>query len=194
MSDRAWMYIGHTSQKDMTNEWLTKTKGFVRAAFANGQELSWYPCARCDNYKKRDELEMSKDLQKFGFTSDYMVWTFHGESAQHVGPEVVHRRTDEHGTGTADMVQDFDDARDSDEEMEESAKAFTQMLESSKRLLHEHTELCQLDAISQRMALKAQFNLGRECYDAMMTLFGRFLPKGHVMPAPVPVGQNPPCT
>ena len=33
------------------------------------------------------------------------------------------------------------------------------------------------------MALNAQFNLGIECYDAMMTLFGRFLPKGHVMPA-----------
>src|SRR3954462_1842883 len=33
------------------------------------------------------------------------------------------------------------------------------------------------------MALKAQFNLGRECYDAIMTVFGRFLPKGHVMPA-----------
>ena len=32
------------------------------------------------------------------------------------------------------------------------------------------------------MALKAQFNLGRECYDAMMTVFGRFLPKGHVLP------------
>ena len=37
--------------------------------------------------------------------------------------------------------------------------------------------------ISQVMALKAQFNLGRECYDAIMTVFGRFLPKGHVMPA-----------
>ena len=67
--------------------------------------------------------------------------------------------------------------------MEESAKAFNEMLESSKRPLHEHTELCHLDAISQVMALKAQFNLGRECYDAMMTVFGRFLPKGHVLPA-----------
>ena len=94
-----------------------------------------------------------------------------------------HRCTDEHGTGMENMVQDYDDARDSDEEMEESAKAFNEMLESSKRPLHEHTELCQLDAISQVMALKAQFNLGRECYDAIMTVFGRFLPKGHVMPA-----------
>ena len=89
----------------------------------------------------------------------------------------------DYGAGMENMVQDYDDARDSDEEMEESAKAFNEMLESSKRPLHEHTELCQLDAISQVMALKAQFNLGRECYDAMMTVFGRFLPKGHVMPA-----------
>ena len=126
---------------------------------------------------------MIKHLQKFGFTPNYTVWTFHGESAQRARAEVGRRRIDEHGTGIEDMVQDFDDARDSDDEMEESAKAFNEMLESSKRPLHEHTELCQLDAIAQVMALKAQFNLGRECYDAMMTLFGRFLPKGHVMPA-----------
>ena len=126
---------------------------------------------------------MSKDLRKFGFTPAYTVWTFHGESAQRARAEVVRRRTDEHGTGMEDMVQNFDDAQNSDEEMEESAKAFNEMLESSKRPLHEHTELCQLDAISQVMALKAQFNMGRECYDVMMTLFGRFLPKGHVMPA-----------
>ena len=87
---------------------------------------------------------------------------------------MLHRRTDEHGTGMQDMVQDFDDARDSDDEMEESSKAFNEMLESSK---------CLLDAISQIMALKAQFNLARGCYDAIMVVFGRFLPKGHVMPA-----------
>ena len=111
------------------------------------------------------------------------MWTFHDESAQCARAEVFRRRTDEHGTRMQDMVQDFDDAQDSDDEMEESAKASNEMLESSKRPLHEHIELCQLDAISQIMALKAQFNLGKECYDAMMTVFGRFLPKGHVMPA-----------
>ena len=124
---------------------------------------------------------MSKHLQKFGFMPGYTVWTLHGESAQRARAE-VRRRTDEHGTGMQDMVQDFDDARDSDDEMEESAKDFNEMLESSKHPLHKHTELFQLDAISQIMALKAQFNLGRECYDAMMIVFGRFLPKGHVLP------------
>ena len=104
MSDRAWMYTGHTSQKDMTNEWLTKTKGFVKAAFANGQRKTWCPCLRCDNFKKRTEDEMGKHLQKWGFTPDYTVWTFHGESAQRTRAEVVRRRTDEHGTGIDDMV------------------------------------------------------------------------------------------
>src|SRR3989337_3959684 len=176
------MYTDHTSQQEITNEWLTKTKGFVKATFANGQRKNWCPCVRCNNWEKRTEDEMGKHLQKSGFTPSYTVWTFHGESAQRARAEVVRRRTDEHGTGMEDMVQNFDDARDSDDEMEESAKAFNEMLESSKRPLHKHTELCQLDAISQIMALKAQFNLGRECYDAMMTLFGRFLPKGHVLP------------
>ena len=69
MSDRAWMHTSYTCQKLWTKEWLTKTKRFVRAAFPNGQELSWCPCARCDNYKKRDELEMSKHLQKLSYFS-----------------------------------------------------------------------------------------------------------------------------
>ena len=142
MSDRAWMYTGHTSQKDMTDEWKTKTKGFVRAAFANGQRKTWCPCVRCDNFQKRTEVEMGKHLQKWGFTPGYTVWTFHGESAQRARAEVVCHRTDEHGTGIEDMVQDFDDARDSDDEMEKSAMAFNDMLESSKRPLHKHTELC----------------------------------------------------
>ena len=126
---------------------------------------------------------MGKHLQICGFMPGYTVWTFHGESAQRTRDEVLRRRTDDYGTGIEDMVNDFDDARNEDEEMEESAKAFYAMLESSKRPLHEHTKLCQLDAIAQVMALKAQFNLGRDCYDAMMTLFGRFLPEGHIMPA-----------
>ena len=78
---------------------------------------------------------MIKHLQKWGFTPDYTVWTFHGESAQRARAEEGRRRNDEHGTGMEDMVEDFDDARDSDDEMEESAKAFNDMLESSKRPL-----------------------------------------------------------
>ena len=61
---------------------------------------------------------MSKHLQNWGFTPGYTVCTLHGEFAQRARAEVVCPRTDDHGTGTADMVQDFDDARESDEEIE----------------------------------------------------------------------------
>ena len=141
MTDRVWMYTGHTSQKDMIIEWLTKTKGFLRAAFANGQTITRCPCAGCNNWHNKTEDEMGKHLQKWGFTPGYTMWTFHGESAQCFRAEEGHRRTDEHGTGMEDMVHDFDDARDSDDEMEESAKAFNEMLESSKRPLHKHRVL-----------------------------------------------------
>ena len=82
MSDRAWMYTGHTGQNKWSAEWFTKTKGFVQAAFANGQKKTWCPCFRCGNWEKKTEAEMGKHLQKSGFTPDYTVWTFHGESAQ----------------------------------------------------------------------------------------------------------------
>ena len=104
MSDRAWMYTGHTGQNKWSAEWFTKTKGFVQAAFANGQRKTWCPCFRCGNWEKRTEAEMGKHLQKNGFTPDYTVWTFHGESAQRDRAEVDHRRTDEHGTGMENMV------------------------------------------------------------------------------------------
>ena len=47
---------------------------------------------------------MGKHLQKSGFTPDYTVWTFHGESAQRDRAKVDHHRTDEHGTGMENMV------------------------------------------------------------------------------------------
>jgi hypothetical protein len=89
------MYTGHPNQKEMTNEWFIKTKGFLRAAFANGQRKTWCPCVRCDNYGQKTEVEMGKHLQKWGFTPDYTVWRYHGESVERRREEVVRRCTDE---------------------------------------------------------------------------------------------------
>ena len=87
--DHAWMYTGHPNQKEMTDEWFIKTKGFVKAAFANGQRKTWCPCVTCDNYAQKTEVEMGKHLQKWGFKPDYTVWTYHGEFAERTREEVV---------------------------------------------------------------------------------------------------------
>ena len=70
------MYTGYTIQCVWTEECLTKTKGFVREAFENGQKFSWCPCLRCGNWEKRTEAEMGKHLQKSGFTPDYTCGHF----------------------------------------------------------------------------------------------------------------------
>ena len=102
--DRAWMYTGHPNQKEMTTEWVMKTKEFLKASFANGQRKTWCPYVRCDNYKQTTEVDMGKHLQKWGFKPDYMVWTFHDESVGRTREEVVRQRKDEYRTGIEDMV------------------------------------------------------------------------------------------
>ena len=54
----------------------------------------------------RDQYASPIRKQKWGFTPNYTVWTFHGESDQRARAEVIRRRTDEHGTEIEDMVQD----------------------------------------------------------------------------------------
>src|SRR3954462_4290966 len=51
--DRAWMYTGHPNHKEMTTEWVMKTKEFLRAAFANVQRKTWCPCVSAKTINRR---------------------------------------------------------------------------------------------------------------------------------------------
>ena len=133
MDDREWMYTVHPSQAGMTTEWVTKTNEFVEAAFARGQRKSWCPCLKCRNGIEQSKKTMCVHLQKHGFKCGYTRWTLHGEP-EHSREEVVHQRTDNNGTEIVDIIADFNDAREegSEEEPEESARAFLEMLNSSQ--------------------------------------------------------------
>ena len=174
MDDHEWMYTGHPSQAGMTTEWVTKTNEFVEAAFARGQRKSWCPCLKCRNGTEQSKKTVCVHLQKHGFKRGYTRWTLHGEP-ECSREEVVRRRTDNNGTGIVDIVADFNDAREegSEEEPEESARAFLEMLNSSQQPLHDHTNQCQLDAIAQAMSIKTQFNMSRDCFNSMVTSWGR---------------------
>jgi hypothetical protein len=87
--------------------------------------------------------------------------------------------------GVSDMIDDFHEAHfqgERPEEPEPSAKAYYDMLAAAQKPLHQHTNLSQLDSIGRLMAVKSQHNLSRECFDALVTVFGDMLPKGHILP------------
>ena len=54
--------------------------------------------------------------------------------------------------------------------------------EAAQKPLHGYTKVSQLDGIGCLMALKSQFNLSRDAFDSMLTIFGSMLPEHHILP------------
>jgi hypothetical protein len=87
--------------------------------------------------------------------------------------------------GLADMMDDFQEAlfnEGLEDEPEETAKAFYDMLSSAQKPLHEKTMVSQLDAIGRLLGLKSQYSMSRDNFNGMLTVFGTLLPKGHILP------------
>jgi hypothetical protein len=197
MDNREWMYTGRPSQAGITHEWMDKTEEFLEHAFkeANGAKDTFCPCNECQNKKRRTREFMIKDLCKHGFMPNYTRWVHHGE-AYRPREEVVRRHLqafDDEG-GVPEWLGDYEDAmlperpteheqEDKQEEPQPTDKAFLAMLESAQKVLHEHTIVSQLDAIGQLLGLKAQHNMTRACFDAMMAIIGGLLPENHHLPS-----------
>ena len=190
MGDREWMYTGRTSQSDLSSEWIRKTDEFLKLAFseaAGGAILAVCPCTKCANRKRVNKENMGKHLVRNGFTPNYTRWVHHGEGHR-LREEAVRQRLEgfDADAGLADMLEDFHEAEyaegRAEEEMEATAKAFYEMMESAQKPLHERTTVSQLDAIGRVMGYKSQFSLSREAYDGLLALIGSLLPESHILP------------
>ena len=189
MDDREWMYTGRSSQGSLSDEWIEKTDAFLELAFAKvkGARATWCPCSRCANTRRQTKEVMGKHLCKFGFTADYTRWIYHGESDR-MREEVVRPRVEDYDAdgGVGDMLNDYHEAHFAEgrreEEPEATAKAYYDMLSAAQKPLHGQTKVSQLDGIGRVMALKSQFSLSRDAFDAMLTVFGSMLPEGHILP------------
>ena len=85
--------------------------------------------------------------------------------------------------GVANMMEDFHEAQfgeGMEEEPEETAKAFYDMMSSAQKPLHERTMVSQLDVIGRLMGLKSQYSMSRDMFDDMLTIISTLLPEGHV--------------
>ena len=159
MENHDWMYTGHAS---MTPEWMTKTNAFLEHSFgeaARGSSRMPCPCSKCDNRVRKNRKNVGEDLCKYGFTPNYTCWIHHGE-ADRIREEVVRPCLEafDGDVGVADWMDDFQEARFGEgleDEPEESAKAYYDMLSSAQKPLHEKTMVSQLDAIGRLMAFKS---------------------------------------
>lgn len=56
------------------------------------------------------------------------------------------------------------------------------MLASSKKPLYKGAKISQLDAISQLVAIKAEYGCSRACFEAFLGVWGNSLPEDHELP------------
>jgi hypothetical protein len=56
------------------------------------------------------------------------------------------------------------------------------MLSVAQKPLHDRTKVSQLDGIGRVMALKSQFSMSLDAFDAMLTVIGSLLSEGHILP------------
>jgi len=188
MGDREWMYSGFASK---SHEWIRGTTEFLEHAFgpaAKGSIRMPCPCSECRNKKKKVKAQVLRDLFKHGFVPNYTRWRHHGEYHP-IRDEVVRPVLEEYDgdAGMADMMADFHEARfgegmDVEEDPEETAKAFYDMMESAQKPLHEKTKLTQLDAVSRLIGLKSQLGISRDGFDLVLSIVGGLLPADHVLP------------
>jgi hypothetical protein len=54
-------------------EWVWITKEFLKLAFAGGHREASCPCSKCENRRMLSEYEISAQLAKKGFMSNYLV-------------------------------------------------------------------------------------------------------------------------
>jgi hypothetical protein len=59
----------------------------LKLAFAGGHREASCPCSRCENRRMLSEYEMSAQLAKKGFMSNYILWHQHGEVQPMVAEE-----------------------------------------------------------------------------------------------------------
>jgi hypothetical protein len=118
----------------------------------------------CKNPKRKVQREVYKNLFKYEFVENYKRWIFHGEAKARIREEVRARLEEYDGdAGLADMVVDYNEAHGNEglmeEDLEETAKAFYEMMSSAQKPLHEKTTMSQLDAVGRLLGLKSQLSL-----------------------------------
>jgi hypothetical protein len=172
--NRRWMYDVWKRNGAHTDEWWDKTSDFIERGIRPKIRC---PFVKCQNTMCFDMVILIKHLVKYGFTSDYETWVFHGEKYTVVAVEEF--TNDRVGVDRMDKTleaiwPEFD--LDTEDPPMPEVEEFFRLLKASEKLLHEHTKVTVLAFVIWLMAIKSKFFFSNNCYNELLKLIGDVLP------------------
>ena len=124
------------------------------------------PLCECTRLHRRNQADMSEHLRTHGYMPNFDMPPINIAEQDRGREEVMRQRIDGYeDDGVRDMLDDVIVAETANatpsenepEELEATAKAFLEVLASSKKPLYAGAKISQLDAISQLIAVKAEY-------------------------------------
>ncbi|KAL4554780.1 hypothetical protein LXL04_037384 [Taraxacum kok-saghyz] len=186
-NDWDWMYK-KSYEGYLSMSYKAKVKDFLDVACSNEVgDFIRCPCFRCKNkfFKTREEVELH--LLQRGFTPNYTTWWAHGEREmlfQHEG-QSSDSMQDRNPIEDDGVMEDDDVTEDGDVNgctcinPEPSAQGFYDALEEANEPLWDRCEnYTKLQAASELLNWKSEYNVSEAAYDHILPIIKRMLPKG----------------
>ncbi|KAL4580636.1 hypothetical protein LXL04_016836 [Taraxacum kok-saghyz] len=167
-SDRGWMYK-RKEDGYLCETYKESVEHFLDVAFSNeaivDKNCIKCPCSKCKNlpYKTRDDVKLH--LQQYGFIPNYTIWWAHGETTTvHHEVQSPNPMEDDDFDGCSRMVMD---AVGSADEMN---------LDADEPLWEGCQKISKLQAASELLNWKSDFNISEAAYNHVLMMIKRMLP------------------
>lgn len=144
------------------------------------------PCIRCSNRRYLDVDTVKVHLYKKGFTLKYFEWICHGEDV--IGSS---SSSSIQSNPYRDMIVDalgnnedgslFEVGNSVEEEPNDEAKKFFDLLKAAEDPLYEGSKISVLEMASRITSLKCEYNLPHRCVDGFASLLNEAIPNSDQM-------------
>lgn len=185
--ERSWMY-NRVDGGLLRTEFVNGVQEFIE--FATQHQVHKdsnqirCPCQKCNNRRFLDVETVREHLYRRGFCHSYFEWICHGEN--NISQPLV-----EQSNPYQDMIVDaFGSLHENlnhnagdevEEEPNDEAKKFFDLLKASKDPLYEGSNMSVLEMAARITALKCEYNLPHRCVDAFASLVNEAIPNNNLM-------------
>jgi hypothetical protein len=178
--DRQGMFDVSKRNGAYIDEWWDKTSDFIEHGIRPKIRC---PCIKCQNARCFDKVVLMKHLVKYGFTTDYETWVFHGE--KYTAIVVEESMNDWAGADRMDEMLKairLEFELDNEDPPTQEVEEFFRLLKASEEPLHEHMKVTALAFVIHLMAIKSKFFFSNNCFNELLKLIGDILSNPNKLP------------